>query len=76
MIVPRFSIHDVLPQWIVSSAKAAYHPVTKTIYIRADRIFTFDLLHELGHHVIELFGGGRVVHKLYDRMVAKWTRLS
>lgn len=48
---------DELPQWILNSSTGAYHPHSKTIYIRRGFPF-FDtvkiLLHELLHWLIDV----------------------
>ena len=41
-----------LPQWIISSDRAAYHPFTRTIYITKWRY----LPHELRHYFIHALG--------------------
>ena len=46
-------ICNELPQWIIESDKAAYHPFTKTIYIK--RGHGKYLLHELVHYLIHVF---------------------
>lgn len=46
-----------LPQWIISSPRAAYHFSSRTIYIRADFTgteYAEFLIHELGHWIIDL----------------------
>lgn len=52
--LPKLKIVDKLPEWITSSDEAAYHPYSKTIWLRKDRkIWIF---HELGHYFIDIFG--------------------
>lgn len=46
-----------LPQWIISSDIAAYHPYSKTIYIRNNLGWKTipTLLHEISHWFIDVF---------------------
>ena len=44
--------HKILPQWIISSDKAAYHPFTKTIHTTNFRYIP----HELIHWVVDCLG--------------------
>jgi hypothetical protein len=70
MIFPRVILCDSLPQDILSSDKAAYHPATNTIYLRVDQWFRLphELLHWLAcvlkwravHHWID---GGRDTYR-------------
>jgi len=53
-----------LPQWIISSDKAAYHPASNTIYIRQDMWWL--IFHELGHWIIYKFLGDHWFHKWLD----------
>lgn len=60
-----------LPQWIISSPKAAYHPNSKTIWISVsecsgwwDFIKTF--LHEFTHYLIHTLGLTEKLHKILD----------
>jgi hypothetical protein len=71
-LIPSIVIMSELPQWIVSSDRAAYHPATSTIYM-TDRNLSV-LLHELGHHALALLGFRfqREVHARYD---ALWRRV-
>ena len=50
--IPRIKICRELPQWIIPSDKAAYHPATATIYIRRDCLRY--IFHELAHHFREI----------------------
>jgi len=61
-ILPKIEICAVLPQWIISSDKAAYHPWTRTIWLTSWKY----LLHEFGHYLFNILGlpGG---HKWLDR---------
>jgi len=45
MILPHIVFCDVLPQWIVSSYKAAYHPNSNTIYTTKRRYLFHEYLH-------------------------------
>lgn len=54
----------MIPQWIISSDKAAYHPWSNTIYLTKWKY----LFHELGHwffYKIKFKYG----HKLLDRRI-------
>jgi len=64
-IFPKVIVVDELPQWIISSDIAAYHPATQTIWLRSDRGL-MPILHEFGHHIIHLCGGKEGAHNLYD----------
>lgn len=66
-IVPRILVVEELPQWVISSDTAAYHPRTRTIYLRADQgLGAF--VHELGHHLIHLLGGRKRIQNGYDKI--------
>ena len=54
-----------LPQWIISSDRGAYAPHTRTIYLRRGEPWT-TLVHELGHWVIDIAGGGKRLHRVWD----------
>ena len=59
-----------LPQWIISSNKAAYHPHSFTIWISTNRSYyeiVKCLIHELGHHLIEITTNSKTIHLLYDK---------
>lgn len=53
----KINFVDEIPQWIMSSNIAAYHPYTKTIWIRNDLKFRTIpvLIHELTHWFIHMF---------------------
>jgi hypothetical protein len=55
--VLKINFVDEIPQWIISSDIAAYHPYTKTIWIRNDlKMKTISVLfHELTHWFIHMF---------------------
>lgn len=52
---------DEIPQWIISSDKAAYHPYSKTIYTTRWKYLPHELLHwffdlvgfKVGHEIID-----------------------
>jgi hypothetical protein len=50
-----------LPQWIISSDKAAYHPYSKTIYLTAWKY----LPHELIHYFADITKL-KFIHKIID----------
>ena len=59
-----------IPQWIISSSIAAYHPKTKTIWIRNDLGWKTIpiLLHELTHWFIDVFLNNNVkYHNKIDK---------
>jgi hypothetical protein len=61
----RIAICRSLPQWIISSSRAAYHPHTETIYLRWDCLWA--LPHELCHWIIhKLLGNRQKLHNLLD----------
>ena len=62
----KIKVVDELPQWIISSDKAAYTPHNKTIWLRRDcKRYIF---HELGHWLIDLFTKNPKIHKRYDEL--------
>lgn len=57
-LFPIIKFVDEIPQWIISSDIAAYHPYTKTIWIRNKLGWgktILILLHELTHWFIDVF---------------------
>lgn len=75
-IIPNLIIHKYeLPQWILSSDIAAYHPFTSTIHLRRNRGIKIiaDFFHELCHHIFELFNLKKY-HIIFDRMYDKIRR--
>lgn len=57
-LFPIIKFVDEIPQWIISSDIAAYHPYTKTIWIRNNlwwKKTILILLHELTHWFIDVF---------------------
>ena len=57
-LFPKVKFVDEIPQWIISSDIAAYHPYTKTIWIRNKLGWgktILILLHELTHWFIDVF---------------------
>lgn len=52
----KIKIVNEIPQWIISTDKAAYHPYSNTIYLRKDRWWK-DILHELAHWIAYKIGG-------------------
>lgn len=57
-LFPIIKFVDEIPQWIISSDIAAYHPYTKTIWIRNNLGWEktiLILLHELTHWFIDVF---------------------
>ena len=49
--LPTIIYHDELPQWIISSELAAYHPYLNIIHIRRDQN-KWVLMHEYCHWFI------------------------
>jgi hypothetical protein len=47
---PKVVVCREIPQWIISSDKAAYHPFSNTIYIRDDMPLR-TWAHEYGHWI-------------------------
>ena len=67
---PVIKFVDEIPQWIISSDIAAYHPHTKTIWIRNNLgLKTIPiLLHELTHWFIHVFLNNNVkYHNKIDK---------
>jgi len=58
---------STLPQWIISSDRAAYHLATRTIYIRDDQGL-FVLLHEIIHLILDMVG--------LNRLQTNWDKVS
>jgi len=61
-----------IPQWIISSDVAAYHPASKTIWIRNNLGWKTipTLLHELTHWFIHKFlGNNEKLHNKLDRKI-------
>lgn len=60
-----------IPQWIISSNIAAYHPKEKTIWIRNDLGWStiLVLFHELQHWFIDVFlGNDEKLHNKIDNI--------
>lgn len=53
-----------IPQWVIESDKAAYHPASNTIYLTKWQYLIHELLHWLGH---KLGGRGHWIHNLIDK---------
>ena len=69
-LFPKVKFVDEIPQWIISSDIAAYHPHTKTIWIRNNLgLKTIPiLLHELTHWFIHVFLNNNVkYHNKIDK---------
>ncbi len=65
-LIPRIIICSELPQWIISSDIAAYHPASNVIYLRRGRRMIVNLVHEILHHLIEVATRSVKLHRLYD----------
>ena len=69
-LLPRIEFMDELYDWIDSSDDAAYGTMTRTIYLatagRPKWYVAWCLLHELGHHIIEVVSGEPEWHFAYD----------
>lgn len=65
-----------IPQWIISSDIAAYHPATKTIWIRNNLGWKTipTLIHELTHWFIHKFLGNS--EKLHNKLDGKNLKLT
>ena len=65
-----------IPQWIISSDIAAYHPASKTIWIRNNLGWKTipTLLHELTHWFIHKFLGNS--EKLHNKLDGKNLKLT
>ena len=68
-LFPDIIICDELPQWIISSDRACYHPFSNTIYLRKDCKYL--LFHELGHYIIEVLTHSKKLHICYDKFSSK-----
>lgn len=64
----------IMPQWIISSDVAAYHPSRRVVYLKRDNLILMGLrlLHEFGHHVIEALSGKPCIHKVYDNLTKEF----
>ena len=72
----RIRIVDELPGWIISSASAAYVHFSRTIWISRKEnkkrlTFIYSFLHEIGHHIIEMFFRQPKIHSKYDKICNK-----
>ena len=66
----KIVIVQELPQWIISSDVAAYHPATRTIYCRKDKWWY--IAHELGHWLGCKMGEyGNWVHNWLDNSLSR-----
>jgi hypothetical protein len=77
-LIPQLRIvKGELPQWIISSSRAAYHPASRTIWLtrRPRHEMALDFAHEVGHHVIEVLTGSPKIQHAYDRVYA-WAQSS
>ena len=67
----KINFVNELPQWIISSDVAAYHPYSKTIWIKNDlglRTITI-LFHELKHWFIHIFlNNNKKFHNNIDKI--------
>lgn len=70
-LFPKVKFVDEIPQWIISSDIAAYHPYTKTIWIRNNlgwKKTILILLHELTHWFIHVFlNNNELYHNKIDK---------
>jgi len=70
-LFPKVKFVDEIPQWIISSDIAAYHPYTKTIWIRNKLGWgktILILLHELTHWFIHVFlNNNELYHNKIDK---------
>ena len=64
----KIEFHESLPQWITSSDIAAYHPASRTIFIKRGLGLNFipTLIHELTHWLIHLFHLPESLHNKLD----------
>lgn len=63
---------DKIPQWIISGDIAAYHPATKTIWIRNNLGWKTipTLTHELAHWFIHKFlRNSEILHNKLDKKI-------
>lgn len=67
LVLLKIEIYDELPQWIISSDRAAYHPATRTIYFKSSCISYKVICHELGHWVIHMLCLPKRLHYILDR---------
>jgi hypothetical protein len=69
-MIPKIRIvRGDLPQWIISSGRAAYQPSTHTIWLAwrgKPAQFCADFIHEMGHHLLEVCGFQPHAHMRYD----------
>ena len=72
LIRMKIKFVNEIPQWIISSDIAAYHPASKTIWIRNNLGWKTipTLLHELTHWFIHKFlGNNEKLHNKLDRKI-------
>lgn len=68
-ILPHIRVFKVMPGSAdgraLPSGRANYRPSEQTIYLSRNATFN-DVLHELGHHLIHVLGGGYLEQCRYD----------
>ena len=72
LIRMKIKFVNEIPQWIISSDIAAYHPASNTIWIRNNLGWKTipTLLHELTHWFIHKFlGNNEKLHNKLDRKI-------
>jgi len=71
--LPKIIKCKELPQWIIESDRAAYHPTSNTIYIREDQSF-WVLCHEFLHFFFHKLGFtfNSKIQKLIDKFWFKY----
>lgn len=75
-ILPGLVFLKKMPDWVISSNDAAYHPYSRTILIRngldVSKIELVEwILHELTHHIIEITFKKKHYHNIYDKFYNK-----
>jgi len=68
MNILKIKFYNELPQWITSSDIAAYHPSSRTIYIkkRLGSKLPKILIHELTHWLIDILRLPEILHNKLD----------
>ena len=68
--IPKVVRCNELPQWVIESDTACYHPFSNTIYIKNNKGIA-TLFHEYAHwffHLIHFNVGHKILDYIWDRI--------